>query len=259
MFGLFLSSSSSRLKSSSINTQPYEQKTVFTKWPLIIFLFALLLFFSISLIDFRPSWRVYKQKTLNYQKKIPGWCCKDKAERMMDLIFETKAQVCIEIGVYAGSSVYPTAAALAYQKKGLIYAIDPWSKDFCVQGYDLQDPNLLWWKEVNFEHIYQNFIKRLERKRLLNFCRVMRMPSYQAADFFEDESVDILHIDGNHSEESSFLDVKTFLPKLKKGGYIWFDDSNWASTKKAVHYLMQFCSLDVEKSIGNSCCLFKKN
>ena len=167
--------------------------------------------------------------------------------------------VCVEIGVFSGASAYPTAAALSFQKKGMLYAIDPWSKEECAKGYTKNDTNTNWWKEINFEHAYNKFNRIITRKCLLPFCHVMRMTSQKAAAYFEDESIDILHIDGNHAEELSFADVKKFLPKVKKGGYIWFEDSHWSTTKKSVHYLMQFCSLEVDQSIDNSCCLFKKN
>jgi len=49
--------------------------------------------------------------------------------------------------------------------------------------------------------------------------------------------IDILHIDGNHEEESSCKDVELYLPRVKKGGYVWFDDANWHQTQKAINLL----------------------
>ena len=250
----FFSSRKKLLKLKKKNIKKIE------KWFLISCSIVLLLVSLMSLIDIQPSWEIYKKKVIRYQqKRIPGWCCREKASKMMNLIYETKPMVCVEIGIFSGASAYPTAAALSFQKKGIIHAIDPWSKEECLKGYNQNDANACWWKEVNFEHVYDKFNRILIRKRLLPFCHVMRMTSQKASIYFENESIDILHIDGNHSEEVSFADVKMFLPKVKKGGYIWFDDANWATTKKSVHYLMQFCSLDVDRSIDNSCCLFKKN
>lgn len=44
-------------------------------------------------------------------------------------------------------------------------------------------------------------------------------------------NIDILHIYGNHLEEASYY------PKVKSEGYIWFNDKNMSSTKKAIDYL----------------------
>lgn len=229
------------------------------KWLLVICSMAIAALAIISFTSTSPSWKTYKRRALRYQKRIPGWCCTEKASHIMDLIYETHPEVCVEIGVFSGASAYPAAAALAYLKKGRLYAIDPWNIEECTKGYLEIDENVRWWRESNLEHALKKFNRILSIKRLFPFCRIMRMTSYQASAYFKDESIDILHIDGNHSENMSFADVKMYLPKVKKGGYIWFDDANWNSTKKSVHYLMQFCSLDVNKSIDNSCCLFRKN
>lgn len=59
-----------------------------------------------------------------------------------------------------------------------------------------------------------------------DFCYGMCMSSRHALSHFMNESIDILHINGNHTEANALADVQMFLPKLKKGGYLWFDDVN---------------------------------
>ena len=76
----------------------------------------------------------------------------------------------------------------------------------------------------------------------------MRRTSEQTYSYFADESIDFLHIDGNHSEESSVFDVTYWLPKVKKGGVICFDDAWWESTQKAIKLLLQDCDLMEESS-----------
>ncbi len=34
------------------------------------------------------DWEQYKKNVLFHQNTIPGWCCQEKAEHMMDLIYE---------------------------------------------------------------------------------------------------------------------------------------------------------------------------
>jgi cephalosporin hydroxylase len=204
------------------------------------------------------KWEKHKQKVLLAQKGIPGWCIYEKASRLMDLIYETKPGTVVEIGVFGGSSVYPMAEALRYQEHGLIYAIDPWKAADCQVGYEPNDPNYIWWTNVDLEKIYKDFSKMIKNARLTQFCQIMRTTSSQAANYFANGSIDILHIDGNHSEESAFTDVQLFFPKVKQNGYIWFDDVNWSSTNKAVAYLLEHCTFDPIRSIGNECFLFQK-
>jgi hypothetical protein len=44
------------------------------------------------------------------------------------------------------------------------------------------------------------------------------------------EDIELLHIDGNHSETTSLIDVTKWVPQVKKGGIIIFDDVNWVTT-----------------------------
>jgi len=203
-------------------------------------------------------WDKFKQKIIIQQKTIPGWCVPEKADKLMELIHETHPQTIVEIGVFGGSSVYPMAEGLRFQAMGRIYAIDPWKAEDCQVGYAPDDPHYIWWTNVNLEKIYTNFTKLIQNNHLSPFCEIMRSTSLEAAPFFEDESIDILHVDGNHSEESALLDVELFLPKVKSKGYIWFDDVNWSSTSKAVNYLLERCTFLPDRSIGDDCYLFQK-
>lgn len=190
------------------------------------------------------DWEQYKDQVLLYQDNIPGWCCQGKAERMMDLVYEVKPEICVEIGVFGGSSIYPTASALKFLNQGTIYAIDSWSKLDCLEGYASDDTNYLWWNSINLENIYLDFMNMLDRFELSPYCMVMRTTGLKALDQFADESIDILHIDGNHTEDVALTDAQIYLPKVKKGGYIWFDDVNWLTTHKALEFLSLHCVKD---------------
>ncbi|MES2122454.1 MAG: class I SAM-dependent methyltransferase [Chlamydiota bacterium] len=210
---------------------------------------------SLHATDF--AWDVYKRQTLQFQGQIPGWCNAEKAEKMMNLIYSIQPEICVEIGVFGGSSIYPTAKALKYLKKGVVYAIDPWTNDACLEGYAADDPNYQWWGSVNLEDIFLNFTNMLKIHQIAPRCNVLRMSSREALSHFANESIDILHVDGNHTEASALADVQMFVPKLKKGGYLWFDDANWGSTSKAVEYLSRHLVKDEQNS--NSCyLLFRK-
>ena len=219
--------------------------------------FLLLCFLPLFLIA--DTWEEYKQKVLLFQKAVPGWCTEEKASQMMDLIYEIKPQVCVEIGVFGGSSAYPTAAALKFMKSGLLFGIDPWSAAASTDGYSADDANYQWWSQIDYNKIYMNYLNLIRTQQLEPFCATYRMSSLDAIVFFQDESIDILHIDGNHSEESALRDAVLYFPKVKMGGYIWFDDVNWNTTAQAVSYLLTRCNLLLDRSIGNECFLFQKS
>jgi hypothetical protein len=187
---------------------------------------------------------------------IPGWCPLDKADRMMNLIYDTKPEVCVEVGIFGGSSYFPTVCAMRYNKKGVGYAIDPWDNIPCLDGQT--GDHLDWWKKVDLRAIFHGFIDLMHNYKLDKYSAIMRMTSKDSLCFFKDASIDILHIDGNHAEDCALFDAQSWFPKVKVGGYIWFDDTNWDSTQKAVEYLLKYCEMDEASHIRDPYMLFKK-
>jgi hypothetical protein len=59
----------------------------------------------------------------------------------------------------------------------------------------------------------------------------------------------MIHIDGNHSEELSTLDVQLWLPKVRSKGMVLMDDTDadqWPSVQKAVNIVKESCDLIME-------------
>jgi hypothetical protein len=69
------------------------------------------------------------------------------------------------------------------------------------------------------------------------------------------DEVDVLHIDGNHSEEQSTADVHMWLPKIRSGGLVWFDDTDWKSTENARRLLAERCE---HVSDVGTCALYRR-
>lgn len=174
---------------------------------------------------------------------IEGWCHPVKRNYIMNLIKETNAQVILEIGVYGGSSLIPMAIACKQKGSGTVHGIDPWDTEASKEGFSGDSVHYEWWGKLEHNKIYQMY------RRDLNYfdadqCVVthpVRSDDPRVIDTFSDESIDILHIDGNHSEKCATKDVKIWLPKLKPGGYLILDDISWPGTKVAQGLIEEQC------------------
>ena len=107
-----------------------------------------------------------------------------------------------EIGTYKGEFCEK------FCKAGLkMYAIDPWSifKDY---HYDQSQKR-------------QDTLSNIAKKRLAPYdCTIIRKTSMNAMEDFEDESLDFVYIDGNHSFRYVAEDICGWTEKVRKGGVI---------------------------------------
>jgi hypothetical protein len=217
-----------------------------------IFLFC---FFACVHAD--PKVGGLKQRVCNVLPSLEGWCSQEKAINFIDLILEIKPTVYVEIGVWGGSSIFPVASALKFLGQGVVYAIDPWDRLECVKYYDPveDEADLKWWNKVNINYARDSYYNMLKKYGLEKYVTTLPMTSELAA--YQIDEIDILYIDGNHCEIPTVNDVMIYLPKVKKGGYIWMNDSSWTSRQAGVVLLSESC--DVIKLIdGGNCILFRK-
>src|SRR6266702_880095 len=182
---------------------------------------------------------------------------------MKDLIWMTKPDVCVEIGVFAGKSLINTALALKENEHGVVYGIDPWRKEDAVKGIGTME-DAGYWDTVDVDALHYDCMRSIWDRGLQEHAVVIRATSRDARFLFglgikpgwsHNHCIDILYIDGGHSEEVSTLDVSIYLQKVRRGGHIWFDDADWASTRRATEMLKESCEL--LKDYGN-CHLYKK-
>ncbi len=201
-----------------------------------------------------------RQKIETVVAKAHGWCTLEKALGMAGLVLGTQPKIVVELGVFGGRSLIPMALAMqelnrdrAAWAKGVVFGIDPWNKEACLEGAN-DIANDKWWSKLNLEDIYVSCRDLVEQFELATVCYLVRQRSEIAAETLVD-TIDILHIDGNHSELTSCRDVELWLPKVRRGGFVWADDLDWATTQKAVGILERDCERIA--NVGN-CGLFVK-
>ena len=166
----------------------------------------------------------------NYDS-IDGWCTREKAVKMIEYIDENST-LAVELGVWGGRSLLP----IAMKCKGEVYGIDAWNKDASLEGKN-DVANDEWWSKMDYNKIY-NSAHNLMMQYNCDNVKLLRMKSSAAVKFFEDNTIDFLHQDSNHSEETSCEEVELYHNKVKVNGIWCFDDTNWATTQRAQALLL---------------------
>jgi len=205
------------------------------------------------------SWEPFKKETIAMTHDVTGWCLSEKALLMMDVIRENKCRHCVEIGVFSGKSLIPIAMALQYNGEGKVFAIDAWDPSEAVKGFDSSDPNYVWWNQLDYNYFYRQTLTLIRRNKLNKFCDVIKQTSRNALRLFADETIDFLHLDGNHNEEFAFQDVIDYFPKVKDGGFILLNDPNWSSMKRSLVFLLERTDLISPFLPSVTYVLFRKN
>lgn len=182
-----------------------------------------------------------KSQAYQAMTKLHGWCSNEKACFLMDLIFQTQPKKVVEIGVFGGKSLIPMAFALRANGSGMAFGIDPWSSEESIQG--MEDVNKDWWGSIDHSAILKHLVAKISEFQLGHYITLICATSLNAEPIHD---IDILHIDGNHSEETSFIDVTKWVPLVKSGGIIIFDDINWSTTSRAVQWLDDHCIKQTE-------------
>ena len=180
---------------------------------------------------------------------IPGWCSEKKAEAMMDLVFEIKPDICVELGVFAGASLYPTAVALKHLNHGIVYAIDAWDISEAIRYYPNESLHKNWWSNQNMGLQYKNCIIMLQKNKLDSITVVIKDSFFRAVDKIN--AIDILHIDSSHTNEGDYIDIIPYIKKVKIGGYIWYD--GWNASPDTYDYLKKYCV--IKKVINSASCI----
>ena len=123
---------------------------------------------------------------------------------------EASPRVFVELGSHYGHSYFSFCQSVV--ECGLptkCYAVDTWQGDEHAGLYA--------------EDIYGRVTSHNERN-FADFSKLLRMTFDQAQAGFEDESIDLLHIDGLHTYEAVRHDFETWLPKLAPGAVVLFHD-----------------------------------
>jgi hypothetical protein len=159
----------------------------------------------------------------HFYEAVPGWFNFEGVYR--DAVAEAPAQaVFVEIGVWKGKSAAFMAVEIANAKKDIaFYAVDHWKGS--DEPLHRVDPDVI------AGTLYEAFLSNIAPAKA--FVRPLRMTSLEAAERFDDQSVDLVLLDGEHTYEAVSADIAAWLPKLKSGATLAGDDWNWEGVQRA--------------------------
>lgn len=136
-----------------------------------------------------------------------------------------RPKVFVELGTYIGDSYFAFCQAVEAYKTGTqCFAVDTWVGDSHLGAYGGE--------------IF-DYVNAYNREHYSSFSRLLRMTFDEALAQFEDNSIDLLHIDGLHTYDAVRHDFETWLPKLSQRGVVLFHDSNIFNKDFGVWRLMR--------------------
>jgi len=153
----------------------------------------------------------------------------------------------LEIGAYHGASICSVMKTHTTHASSIVHCIDPWFDYDEFDEYKNTQP-------TNYSLFLQN-VSKLDIKDL-NKLYIHRGLSNTIVPTFPDESFDIIFIDGNHATQYVFEDALLASKKVKRGGWIVFDDFDQKDVKAGIDYFMHMYSNLFEKNIMHNGQLF---
>jgi hypothetical protein len=170
---------------------------------------------------------------------IPGMCGEGKMVAVMEIMRHAPAGDVVEIGSWWGRSAALFICLARHYQIGKVLCVDPWELAALAQGEPMVDAasaeqnteEALRIFEINLAPLAQgqlNYVRArsVEGAARYRACRNIRSEAFGETEF--EGRIAVLHIDGNHSEPAVAADAAAWTPLVVPGGWIIFDDYEWA-------------------------------
>lgn len=126
------------------------------------------------------------------------------------LVGELKPKLFVELGTHTGNSYFSICQGVAEESlKTRCFAVDTWKGDEQAGFYG----------DESFQMVQTH-----NQAKFRDFSTLLRMTFDEALGRFENSSIDLLHIDGLHTNEAVRHDFESWLPKLAPGALVLFHD-----------------------------------
>lgn len=168
----------------------------------------------------------------NPKININGRICHHRIRILYALTEKYKLENYLEIGVHNGSSMSYVLQS-KYNKKCI--GIDPF------ENLLTNDPNMEHYQKLDkitmlktSENLNNNNKYNAEIKLIQDYSNNVKLTNIN--------NIDLLFLDGDHNYKAVKEDFYKFMPLVKKGGYIVFDDLHQNGPKKAFFEVLKHCS-----------------
>ncbi len=149
----------------------------------------------------------------------------------------------VEVGVYKGNL---SSRLLKADPNLLLFMVDPWKA--AAYRDDTDEYSKLtqeYWDEI-MEMAFLAVSPFKER------AQVIRKSSVEAAEMFDDRSLDFVFLDADHSYDAVAVDIEHWWPKVRIGGLLCghdYRDDKHPGVKRAVH---EFIGTKREMRLGDN-------
>jgi SAM-dependent methyltransferase len=169
---------------------------------------------------------------------IPGESYEPKLLAMIEICRRAPPGDIIEIGCLFGRTAALLAMLADHYDLGQILCIDPWATQSTEQGHAQLQAASEGFDWSSFRGIFEINVAPFARGRL-NYRQAFSTdaaPLYSPGCEMETQTfgktryegaIGLLHIDGNHEYAHVAADARDWIPRVKPGGWIIFDDYQW--------------------------------
>lgn len=127
----------------------------------------------------------------------------------------------IEVGVLKAENMYTILENCPNVK--MIYGVDPFKEHTDYQTKRTKE------QMKKYEKIALENLSEFEGR-----YSIVKKDSKTAAKDFQDESIDFILLDGDHTYNGIKADLQAYYPKLKKGGNMFVHDTNHEDVMRAI-------------------------
>ena len=173
-----------------------------------------------------------------------------------NFVHDKNIKTIVEIGVYNGCFLLPITFM---NNNTLSCGIDPYES--FIQN-DIKDKNLykiaasISTNSEFLNSVYNRLVNNINKFNLN--VNILRDKSENVVNNFDDNSIDILHIDGCHDYEYVLKDLSLYSNKIIKDGIIIMDDTNWPSVRSAVDTFLKSTNKFKMIHVEPEWCIIKK-
>lgn len=157
----------------------------------------------------------------------------------------------VEIGIFGGASQLSTYD-LCMSKGMEVYGIDPFEDINIFNGKSEEDTHAGVAETARNAALGRRLaLDAIIKKNNLRI-NILKKTSTEAVTMFNDGSISVLHVDGDHSYDGVTNDLNNYWTKIRSGGVIINDDYDWPCCRKAIDEFVRLKGAEIRESYDAS-------